>query len=164
MGCGDKRTYSRFTEDDLKEMQRYAKKELKRFLEISNGKYSVYEGKLIAICLCQGAAQHFVDKKTGIKDIDIWVFFEEDESVKIPHRRNMRKSECIRFKNLGEKRVDWMKKMINKDIVKKARGRNPEDIFRAYLKNPKTQTARFLSKKSVVGLFPDEILGKVIWK
>src|SRR5207244_11933030 len=30
---------------------------------------AVYQERLIAVCLCQGAAKHFLDQQTGVKDI-----------------------------------------------------------------------------------------------
>lgn len=57
---GDVRTFEKLDKDDLQEIRQYAIEELNRFLyKVGNpeGKYKVHKGKLIAICLCQGAAQ-----------------------------------------------------------------------------------------------------------
>ena len=140
------RTFNHILFDDLLEMQKYALEELQRFLfEMGKpiGKYSVYKDKLIAICLCQGAAQHYVDTLNiyefdkiipienkeiqarklrinkygkvlfGINDIDIWYFFEEDDVIKIPNRRNCKKTTNKLFTNLGERRIDFMKKALD---------------------------------------------------
>lgn len=62
------RLYIKLGVDDLREMKDYGLNELDRFLhEIASGKYRAYESRLIAICLCQGAAQHFVDGKKGYR-------------------------------------------------------------------------------------------------
>jgi len=160
------RTCEKLTKEDLKEIEQYAKEELKRlFNEVGKpkGKYKVYENKLIAICLCQGAAQHFVDGKTGIKDIDVWFFFEEDKDVKIPNFKNMRKSVSKKFTNIGEKRIDFLKKAIKEDIINKSESEKPEDILKSYLQNGHTSTSKLLAQKSVVGLFPPDIFEKIIW-
>jgi hypothetical protein len=161
-GKDEVRTYEKLTKEDLKEIEQYAKEELKRFL--NKEKYKVYENKLIAICLCQGAAQHFVNGKTGIKDIDVWFFFEEDKDVKIPNFKNMRKSVSKKFTNIGEKRIDFLKKAIKEDIINKSESEKPEDILKSYLQNGNTSTSKHLAKKSVIGLFPTEIFGKIIWE
>ena len=166
-GKEEVRTYEKLTIEDLKEIEQYAKEELKRFLnEVGNpkGKYRVYENKLIAICLCQGAAQHFVDGKTGIKDIDVWFFFKEDKNVKIPDIKNMRYSVHKKFTNIGDKSIDFLKKAIKQDIINKSESVKPEDILKSYLQNGNTSTSKYLASKSVVGLFPPEILGKIIWE
>jgi hypothetical protein len=166
-GKEEVRTYEKLTKEDLKEIEQYAKEELKRFLnEVGNpnGKYRVYENKLIAICLCQGAAQHFVDEKTGIKDIDVWFFFKEDKKVKLPNRKNMRKLVSKKFTNIGNKSIDFLKKAIKQDIINKSENEKPEDILKSYLQNGNTSTSKYLAQKSVVGLFPPEILGKIIWE
>ena len=102
------RIFQRLSSNDLEKIREYALEELQRFLTYAGnpqGKYRRYENRLIAICLGQGAAQHFIDlqelsvfdnevkleqKKiqekgykvdsngkviSGIKDIDVWFFF-----------------------------------------------------------------------------------------
>jgi len=163
----DVRTYEKLGRNDLQEMRHYALKELNRFYHQVGeppGKYKVYMGKLIAICLCQGAAQHFVDGKTGIKDLDIWFFFKEDENVKIPDIKNMRYSVHVSLKNIGEKRIDYLKKSVERDVIDVSESKKPEDILRSYLQNANTHTSKELAKKSIVGLYPDKIFGKIIWK
>lgn len=163
----DMRTYEKLGGDDLQEIRQYAIEELNRFLyKVGNpeGKYKVYKKKLIAICLCQGAAQHFLDGKTGIRDIDVWFFFEEDANVRIPDRRNMRCSKYKSLKNIGEKKIDFLKKGIKRDIVNMSKSKKPEDILRSYLQNANTRTSQELAKRPAVGLYPDKIFGKVVWK
>jgi hypothetical protein len=40
---------------------------------------------------------------------------------------------------------------------------DPVKVIREYLINPKTKSAKALSKKAVVMLYPDNLFGKVIW-
>ncbi len=158
------------------------------------GKYSVYRNRLVAICLCQGSAQYFfelwlmgkqsedkvleVNRKeieekslkvreinkivlSGIKDIDIWFFFEEHPEIKIPHIRNMRKSIILEIPGLGRRRIDFMKKMIAKSILKNST--SVEEIIRKYLAI-ETNSAKFLSEKSIIGLYPEKLFAKSVWK
>ena len=37
-----------------------------------NPRSRVYEKRLMLLCLCQGAAQHYVDGDRGVNDFDIW--------------------------------------------------------------------------------------------
>jgi hypothetical protein len=47
-------------------------------------KSSRYENRFRCSALCQGAALHYLDRKTGVKDFDIFMFFAELQSVTIP--------------------------------------------------------------------------------
>jgi hypothetical protein len=34
-----------------------------------------YRGQLIAVVLAQGGGQHYLDRRNGVKDLDVWSFF-----------------------------------------------------------------------------------------
>lgn len=181
---------------DLAELSIYSKLELHRFLNHAGnpvGKFKVYENRLVGICLCQGAAQHYVDMSnedkfdneiyldekevkekgymvspggriiSGIKDIDVYFFFAAHGHVSIPNIRHCRKSIIAKFSNIGEYRIDFMKKGISKEIVNEIKGGNPINVILQYLKHTHHGQA-YLLKQSVVGLYPDEIFGRIIWK
>ena len=57
-----------------------------------------------------------------------------------------------------------MKKTIAKNIVVSAKSERPTDIIRSYLQNANTLTSEYLACASVVGLYPDLLLGRPIWK
>lgn len=167
MQASNVRTYEKLGVSDLQEMKCHALKELSRFyVKVGKpaGKYKVYKHKLIAICLCQGAAQHFVNGTTGIKDLDIWFFFKEDANVKIPDIKNMRYSVDKLLKNLGVKRIDFLKKSIKASVLSNSKTQQPQDLLRAYLQHANTTTSKELAKKPVVGLYPEKIFGVIIWQ
>ena len=196
MLCNVNRVYHELTEDDLLIMKRVSLHELDRFINQSGnppGKYRVFEDKLIAVCLCQGAAQHFVEAKrfedydkvetissekidekdykvlstgdvlSGVKDIDILFFFREDKSVKIPKRRFYNKNDFASFKVFGLRRFDLMKTTIMDEVISLTTDNSPSSQVRSYLINTK-HGKEHLSKASVVGLFPDDLFGKILWK
>jgi len=154
------RSYEKLDKEDLRELLVHAEKELERFLLTNSGKYAVYENQLVAICLCQGAAKHYVDSVTGVKDIDVWLFFEEHNTVKIPHRGNARKVVQANLKKLGPKRIDFMKKMIPLRYIVQ---NDAQKSFQNYLSLAVTSTSAELSMKPVVGLSPSTIFGRVLW-
>jgi hypothetical protein len=41
-----------------------------------------YESRCLAVALAQGAALHYLDGRTGVKDLDVWAFY-----AAIPGRR-----------------------------------------------------------------------------
>lgn len=190
------RTFEPLAFNALTEIRECALPELERFITEAGdppGKFRRYEPKLIAICLCQGAAQHFVDLQdapdfdntvlvpgnevdekgyqvlpsgrviSGVNDIDVWFFFEHDEAVPIPNRRHCMKSVTASFAGLGERRVDFLKKGVRPTVMEKARSLDRFEIIRSYMRNtPHGQ--QYLSRKSVVGLRPDEVFGQVLWR
>lgn len=161
------RTYIGITPEDLEEIKQYALEELNRFLHECGspaGKYKVYKGKLVAICLCQGVAAHFVDGKTGINDVDVWFFFQENEDVKIPNIKNMRYSKELKFERLGEKRIDFLKKAIRRNIFEVSKSSEPTDVLNAFLRSANTASSRELAKKPVIGLYPTSIFASIIWR
>jgi len=156
----DTRTYEKLDKEDLQELLVHAEEELGRFLSTNSGKYAVYQSQLVAICLCQGAAKHYVDSVTGVKDLDVWLFFEEHDTVKIPHRGNARKEIQANFKKLGPKRIDFMKKMIPLRFIVK---NDAQNSLQNYLSLAVTSTSAELSLKPVIGLSPSAIFGRVLW-
>jgi hypothetical protein len=62
-----------------------------------NKRWRPYEDRLMLICLCQGAARHYVephrgvatDRKGGVNDFDVWSFFRKHASDRpFPPRRH----------------------------------------------------------------------------
>lgn len=117
---------------------------------------------------------HFVDGKNGVKDFDIYSFY-----VPSSKRGNNRISRLGRvlinrdsklskfgkdahYKEYVGKKVDLMMREIDEDIIRD-NNREPAKCIAAYLERGRTQTARFLSRKAVVGLYPKKIFRKVIW-
>ena len=72
----EERSYEKITSEDLRELQRIALEEGKSFFYRNPHLREAYWDSLITIALCQGAAKHFLDGKTGVKDFDIWYFYE----------------------------------------------------------------------------------------
>jgi hypothetical protein len=191
------RTYLKLGGRDLRRIQGFALQELNRFLYHAGsppGKFRVYRYRLIAICLCQGAAQHYLQSKliahfdrkvvirsdtirekgyridtggrvlAGLKDIDVWFFFRPHPGVRIPDIGNCRKHAVGSFGRFGDRDLDFMKKVINTNIVANAKGGRRKEIVRSYLENANTLTSNCLAAASVVGLYPDSLLGRLIWK
>ena len=98
------------------------------------------------------------------KDIDIWLFFEEDVRTPIPDIRNMRRTVSLPYRRLGEKPTDMMKKTIKPRIIAMSEDRLPREIIRAYLQYGGTQSSNYLAQQSVVGLHPADIFGEVLWR
>jgi hypothetical protein len=178
---------------DLEEIRRLSLTELDRFLNLAGnppGKYLRYGERLIAICLAQGAAQHFIDTRvgqdfdrevavgpqevlekglrvlsngqviSGVKDIDVWFFFQQLPGCPIASMRHCRKYISNSVGKLGERSIDFMKKGISADLVEHGDARG---TVRAYLRGTE-HGRRYLSKKSIVGLYPDAVFAEPFWR
>lgn len=156
------------------------------------GKYAIYEDRLLLVCLAQGAAQHFsetqpdwlpnhevevdhneIEEKgfkvtpeglvlSGVKDLDVIFFFREEFSCKIPDIKHCRYSRTHMFSTLGERHVDWLKKAISTSILSETDEQDQFSIAHVYLQKTK-HGKQYLSKKALVGLWPDAIFGQVLW-
>lgn len=191
------RIYKRLTKNNLIQMREFALAELDRFLYRSGsprGKYQVYDNRLITICLCQGAAQHYAQSQplltydrtvhipskivrqkgyrlgrrgrvlAGIKDIDFCFFFHRHPEIRIPDINNCRKHIVGSFDRLGDCDLDFMKKTISDGLVASAKSGRPTDIIRSYLRNAHTLTSNCWAEASVVGLYPNPLFGRLIWR
>lgn len=162
----DVRLYDTLGEAHLQLIQNYAEEELRRFLLLSGnpvGRYAIYKDRLVAICLCQGAALHFIDGTTGVKDIDVWFFFRDDDRQHIRNVGNMRYSINAKVGSFGLRKLDFLKKGISKKVTEQLDSDDPADVVTAYLLHAGTDSANWLRQKAVVGLYPKSIFGQVIW-
>ncbi|MGA4249602.1 hypothetical protein ACI2VH_24640 [Ralstonia nicotianae] len=124
--------------------------------------------RFLCSALCQGAAQHYVDRANGVKDIDVWSFFVKTEGVPDfnARRRVERDLGPSKFgvhpddakRGFTGRRVDLLGRSI--DV---AQGEGPVEAVRRYLGECKTDSAWHLQKKAVVLLEPRELAGTIVW-
>jgi len=154
----EERLYDLLDINDLERLRKLALKEHEFFFERNPHLSKAYYNSLIGICLCQGAASHYLNPTVGIKDFDIWHFYLENEKVNFPYRAHK-----ILENGYRSKPIDFLKRGIPKYINKLT----PDDqgrIIINYLLERNTKTKGFLLKKAIIGLYPDKIFGKVLWK
>ena len=125
----------------------------------------LYADRLICVTLCQGAALHYIDRKNGVKDFDVWTFFREHTKQPFPYRRNIPYDfGDSKFGISSDKpgfvgrRVD----LIGRSIPCKE-GQDPIEIIQNYLLSSSNKSPRLLAKKAVIILEPAEFLGKIAW-
>ncbi len=83
----DKASYSfaTITSAHLQRLIMLAETELAGLAE-RNPHLQVYVTGPKLLCLCQGAARHFVDSSRGVKDFDVWAFFPRQDVIRFPPR------------------------------------------------------------------------------
>lgn len=162
LGEESERSYAKITEEDLKRLAVIAANDRQVFVH----RYSQYKHcRLLCVVLCQGAGLHYIDGKNGVKDFDVWTFYErEQHAPDFPARRLAQYDfgESKFGRNPADKgylgrRVDVLGRSIQVTV------RNPIEAIREYLSQGRTKSARLLAKKAVVLIEPDFLVGTQAW-
>jgi hypothetical protein len=159
------RSYERIAPDELTRLAQIA---LDDFADLFRRKShaSRYADRLRLVCLCQGAAQHYVHHDRGVQDFDLWGFFEEVPGHPFPFRRRGKcdfgPSKFGRNPDDGGafkgRRVDVIGRSINMPTNESA-----IEAVQRYLREARTTSARLLAERPVVVVWPSEHCGRVIW-
>ena len=161
------RSYSPIEIEDLRRLGAIALNDLDGLFAGFPEKYGWCKEHLLLVCLCQGAAEHYVRSKRGIKDFDVWVFYEQQPGRKpFPHRRP------------GYGRGDFGKSKFGRDprdegyrgrridvfgrSIRRMQGQSPEDAVLSWVLG-QGSSARHIVKKPVIAIYPDSYCGRVIW-
>ena len=152
------RLYTKLGLSDLKQLQKLALEEHENFIERNTHLRKAYYDSLVGIALCQGAASHYINASVGIKDFDIWLFYVENENIRFPYRAY----KSIENGYMG-RRIDFLKRAIPIGLCVFC-SNEPDECIMRYLFERNTKTKRLLLEKAIVGLFPDMLFGKVLWK
>jgi hypothetical protein len=171
------RALAQFDDSDLRRLADLARKDREEFFKTRPPSHpslnwgQLYATRVLSVALCQGAAKHYVDGTTGVKDLDVWTFYAKHQTLPFPSRRI--KSDDFGPSHFGRhpaevefadkrqftgRRVDFLGRSI-----KCAEGTDPIDAVRDYLASGKTDSARKLAEKAVVVLEPAELRGRIIW-
>ncbi len=152
------RVYDILTKNDLEQLKTLALREHDEFFERNPHLKSAFHDSLIGICLCQGAALHYLDSKVATKGFDIWHFYVKHETINFPDQAHKRIENGYKDRN-----IEFLKRAISRHIHA-SHYNEPDMIILQYLLERDTYTKNSLLKKPIIGLFPDDIFGKIIWK
>jgi hypothetical protein len=161
-----KRSLAKVSKKDLVKLAKIADIDRNEFFNKYPVWRKLYRNRILCVTLCQGAALHYVDKKNGVKDFDVWTFYRGHSKTPFPYRRIGRMDygpskfgvHPMDKQKYNGRKVDLIGRSIkcdNKDTFYK--------IIHNYLEKGKTKSARLLSKKAVIILEPLEYLGEIIW-
>ncbi|WP_145963699.1 hypothetical protein [Bradyrhizobium algeriense] len=159
------RSFTRITRNDLARLARIA---LDDFSDLCRRqKYSRrYADRLQLICLCQGAARHYVHGDRGVQDFDLWGFFEEVRGHPFPSRRSGKHdfgpSKFGHNPDDGDafkgRRVDVIGRSISMP-----KNETPIEAVQSYLRDAATVSASLLAERPVIVVWPRKNCGRVIW-
>jgi hypothetical protein len=119
-------------------------------------RWAPYRDRIVCVALCQGAALHYVDKRNGVKDLDVYTFYAAHEVGQFPPRWLLpREFDREPFRG---RRVDLIGRSLPVEV-----GADPFNTLREYLSAARSDTARALARKAVVLLDPEPLRGQIAW-
>ena len=125
-----------------------------------------YADRLRLICLCQGAARHYVHYDRGVWDFDLWGFFEEAHGHPFPYRRrgehDFGPSKFGRAPDAGDAFKGRKVDVIGRSI-RMSKNETPIEAVQHYLREAQTKSASLLAERPVIIVWPVENRGRVIW-
>jgi hypothetical protein len=129
-------------------------------------RWKPYAERVLCVALCQGAAQHYVDGRNGVKDFDVYTFYAEHSTGPFPFRwrteTDFGPSQFGRYPadpaSFRGRRVDLLGRSL--PVLPSA---DPIQAVRSYLRAGRTETARQLARKAVVLIDPESARGDVVW-
>ena len=125
----------------------------------------LYADRIFAVALCQGAAMHYLDRKNGIKDLDVWTFYRSDDKRPFPYRRRG----VADFGDSKFGKTDGSREFIGRRVDLLGRSifagdyPDPVAVLRGYLAGGKTESARLLAQKAAILIEPEPLLGTIVW-
>lgn len=156
------RSFATISDEDLARLAAIAAQDRALFFS----RYERYkDAKVLCVALCQGAALHYVDGENGVKDFDVWTFYQRvGQAPDFPPRRLVKydfgESKFGRHPDdqhyLG-RRVDVLGRSIH------VAAKNPVESLQEYLTIAQTKSARCLAEKAAVLLEPASLRGTVVW-
>jgi hypothetical protein len=161
------RSGEQITRDDLMRLGELARADRRLMFE-RNQHWRSYRERLLCVALCQGAALHYLDGVTGVKDFDVWTFFARSPDRPHPDAALFRRRRIVDYgpSRFGRtltappgftgRRVD----LFARDLGVPASA-DPATTLREWLRQPPTTTARRLAEKAVVMIEPE--IGAVVW-
>ncbi|PXW30380.1 UNVERIFIED_CONTAM: hypothetical protein DES50_108190 [Williamsia faeni] len=162
------RSYERLTVEHLERLRVSAVAERERMFR-QNPRLEVYRNRVVLVALCQGAAWHYRDPTVGVKDFDVYTFYAAHPTERMNERAKSRfdfgrsifgihPDELKKRRPRKGRHIDLMRKLFN---VK--RDADPIEALHAYLNAQETDSAYFIAEKSVIGLEPESVFGRILW-
>jgi hypothetical protein len=159
------RSLAKIEVGDLERLAFLCREDREAFFSRHPGWQRLYTDRILCVALCQGAALHYVNGRSGVKDFDVWTFYAEHPDAAFPWRRMGRKDYGVsKFgKNPDDagyigRRVDLLARSL-----RFALGTDPVQCIQTYLSGMHTKTACELSQKAVVLVEPKGLMGTVVW-
>lgn len=159
------RSFARITRRDLERLAAIATADLKDLFR-RKAHLRSHASRLLLICLCQGAARHYVHGDRGVHDFDLWAFFKQVPGRPFPYRRqgqhDFGPSKFGHNPEDGDRFVGRQVGVFGRSISARA-SETPVETVKRWLCEAPTKSARLLSQQAAVVIWPRRDFGSVIW-
>lgn len=148
------------TDNELRDLVVLARNEEQAFFSRNPHLMDLYQGRLVLIALCQGAALQYIGSGYGVKDFDIHFFYAQN-----PNKPRLSRAVKRIHANVGtfpEKPIDFVRTVIPR-IDPPSTPDGVINSVRHFLKHTPTANAWNLAQKAVVGLMPSHLYAIQIW-
>ena len=159
------RSFESLNIDDLRRLSELALRDLNHLFTRKQETGERYKNRLMLICLCQGAAEHFIRPENGIKDFDVWAFFEGHPEKPFPYRRRGEADfSCSRFgrhpNDFGfeGRRVDILGRSIQR-----LSHQTPVKAVQNWVHNRNSKSSCHIAQNPVIVIHPEDCIGLEIW-
>jgi hypothetical protein len=160
------RSFQIITKHDLRRLVQLALDDLDDLYVRKPHIRKLCKNKFLCLVLCQGAALHYLDRTTGVKDFDVWAFFKRTGARQFPYRRrgvvdfgSEKFGQTTSHPDFVGRSVD----LLGRSIPIKA-GESPPDSVLRYVHSRAAETPRLLIQKAGILLFPKKYFGQVLWR
>lgn len=158
------RSFAPLTPDDLDRIRRIAEERLERVFAGGTARVAAaYRDRLALLALAQGAAQHVVDGRHGVKDIDVWAFFRGGLDAPFPPRARWRADfgPSVHGRHPDDvgfagRRIDVLGRSL-----RMSGDDDPVEALKAWLRGP-SASAQALSRRPLVILSPERLFATII--
>lgn len=173
------RSFAELTDDHLRHLAELAAKD--HLMYTRDKKRPRYRDRRILVVLAQGAAEHYLEGKAGVKDLDVWTFYAEIPGERFPgYRRkteadfgpsvfgrqlyepDLKRRELRRWKAFTGRRIDFIMKGL--PVSADASDDEVFEALRAFLNAAPTrsQVGR-TARKAMICISPKRLLGTTVW-
>jgi hypothetical protein len=159
------RSFEKIAAEDLRRLASIARQDREAFFANHHDWATLYQDRLLAVALCQGAAAHFVDGQRGINDFDVYTFYAAHPARPWYAKRNKpwdygdpKFGQTADRPEYVGRRVDLLGRGIQY-----RRHEDPAAAIRRWLRTDRGKSARLVAQRPIVLLWPDDRLGEVIW-
>jgi hypothetical protein len=160
------RSFEKITRADLARLADLALADLRSLFKRKRHS-QVYADRLMLMCLCQGAAQHYLHGDRGINDFDVWAFFRQHPKCVFPYRRHG-------FADFGPSRFGRYPKdkarftgrrvdILGRSLPVLGNEGSTAALQRYLREAPRGSSPWYLAQRPVVILWPASMRGRVIW-